>query len=122
MCGTSPGAIETFNEQVCMPINGRVRCIDKCIHHIVAALNAGNVRTIESCCGHNLYPGSIFLEDGRCLGIYKNQQEMELKMPDSCALCSINCGMKYKSETCFSNLWLYYQNNGSLRQTYTKKI
>jgi hypothetical protein len=77
MCGDSPGSIKTFSEQVCMPINGRVQCIDKCIHHIVASLNAGNVRTIASCCGHNKSPGSIILEDGRWLGIFKNKKEWE---------------------------------------------
>jgi hypothetical protein len=75
MCGTSPGSVETFKEQVCMPINGRVQCIDKCIHHIVAALNAGNVRTVASCCGHSAKPGSILLEDGRCLGIFSSYDD-----------------------------------------------
>lgn len=74
MCGTSPGSVETFTEQVCMPINGRVQCIDKCIHHIVAALNAGNVRTTASCCGHLITPGSILLEDGRCLGVFSSYE------------------------------------------------
>jgi hypothetical protein len=78
MCGTSPGSIETFKEQICMPINGRVQCIDKCIHHIVASLNAGNVRTIASCCGHYTIPGSIILEDGRCIGIFKDLKEFEV--------------------------------------------
>ena len=30
-----------------MPINGRVQCIDFCIHQIVAALNAGGIRTLS---------------------------------------------------------------------------
>lgn len=77
MCGTSPGSMETFAEQVCMPIGGRVQCIDRCIHHIVASLNAGNVRTIASCCGHQTTPGSILLEDGRWLGIFSGQVEFE---------------------------------------------
>ena len=50
-----------------MPINGKVRCIDWCIHQIVAALNAGGVRTFASCCGHGQMPGRIELEDGRLL-------------------------------------------------------
>ena len=50
-----------------MPINGRVEHIDHCIHHIVAALNAGGVQTVASCCGHNLMKGNIVLEDGRVL-------------------------------------------------------
>lgn len=50
-----------------MPLNGRVQCIDYCIHQIVAALNAGGVRTVASCCGHEKMPGNIRLEDGRQL-------------------------------------------------------
>ena len=55
--------------QVCMPINSRVICIDYCIHHLVAALNAGGVRTVASCCGHGIAPGRIDLEDGRLITI-----------------------------------------------------
>lgn len=65
MCGSGPGAVDTFAEQVCMPINGRVQCIDKCIHHIVAALNAGGIETKASCCGHGSEFGNIMLADGR---------------------------------------------------------
>ena len=60
-----PGSEKTYRNQVCMPLNGTVRCIDRCIHQIVAALNAGGVRTFASCCGHKLVPGEIDLEDGR---------------------------------------------------------
>ena len=52
-----------------MPINGRVQCIDFCIHQIVAALNAGGIRTEASCCGHGKMKGRIDLEDGRTLVI-----------------------------------------------------
>lgn len=48
-----------------MPINGRVRGIDFCIADIVAALNAGGVTTVASCCGHGEKDGVISLEDGR---------------------------------------------------------
>ena len=50
-----------------MPINGRVQCIDHCIHQIVAALNAGGIRTEASCCGHETMKGNIILDDGRVL-------------------------------------------------------
>lgn len=62
-----PGDAFTFRHQACMPLNGRVQCIDHCIHHVVAALNAGGVRTVASCCGHGIRPGRIDLEDGRTL-------------------------------------------------------
>lgn len=65
----SPGGVVTFQNQVCMPINGRVRGIDYCIHKLVAALNAANIRTMASCCGHGTTHGRIDLEDGRTLVI-----------------------------------------------------
>ena len=68
----SPGGERTLRNQVCMPLNGRVECIDFCIHQIVAALNAGGVRTVASCCGHGKIPGRIDLEDGRTLAIAKH--------------------------------------------------
>ena len=52
-----------------MPLNGRVQCIDHCIHHLVAALNAAGICTVASCCGHGKMPGRIDLEDGRILAI-----------------------------------------------------
>ena len=58
---------KTYENQVAMPINGRVVDIDRCIHHIVAALNAGGVHTVSCCCGHTEIPGHIILGDGRVL-------------------------------------------------------
>jgi hypothetical protein len=52
-----------------MPINGRVQSIDACVAHIVAALNAGGVPTLASCCGHGHVHGVISLADGRELVI-----------------------------------------------------
>ena len=57
-----PGGVKTFQNQVCMPINGRAQCIDHGIHQIVAALNAGGVQTTASCCGHGTMNGNIILE------------------------------------------------------------
>ena len=61
------GGKETYANQAMMPINGKVRCIDWCIHQIVAALNAGGVETFASCCGHGEQDGNIILEDRRVL-------------------------------------------------------
>ena len=72
----SPGGARTYENQVSMPLNGRVRCIDFCIHRIVAALNAGGVRTVASCCGHEKMPGRIDLEDGRILAIVRNADQV----------------------------------------------
>jgi len=74
----SPGGKKTFKHQVSMPINGRVQGIDRCIHRIVAALNAGGVRTVASCCGHQKMPARIDLEDGRVLII---APDIELSHP-----------------------------------------
>ena len=54
-----------FECDVPMPIAHRVRCIDYCIADIVAALNAANIITTASCCGHSKIDGIISLEDGR---------------------------------------------------------
>lgn len=68
-CDGQPGSRATYAGQAVMPLNGKVQCIDWCIHHIVAALNAGGVRTVASCCGHGQGDGRIDLEDGRVLVI-----------------------------------------------------
>lgn len=57
--------------QVPMPLNGRLQGIDFCIANIVAALNASNIITLASCCGHGDITGSIILEDGRELVVRK---------------------------------------------------
>ena len=61
---------EKFRRTAAMPLNGRIQGIDFCIHHIVAALNAGNIPTSVSCCGHGYMYGNIGLEDGRVLVIH----------------------------------------------------
>jgi hypothetical protein len=63
------GGMGTYEDVVCLPLNGRVRTIDRCIHHIVAALNAGGVETTACCCGHGKMPGRIDLADGRVLWV-----------------------------------------------------
>ena len=40
-----------------------------CIADLVAALNAGGVVTVASCCGHGRGDGIISLEDGRELTV-----------------------------------------------------
>lgn len=68
-----------FKCQIPMPINGRVQCIDFCVSDIVAALNAANITTVASCCGHGKINAVISLEDGRDLEIewdkYKKLEE-----------------------------------------------
>lgn len=59
------GKVGEHSHTVPMPIAGRVRCVDQCIAHLVAALNAGGIETVASCCGHGDAPGSIILADGR---------------------------------------------------------
>lgn len=57
--------IGTYKCQIPVPINGRVRYIDYCIADIVEALNAANIKTEASCCGHGKMDASILLKDGR---------------------------------------------------------
>ena len=61
--------IGTYECQIPMPIKARVRHVDYCIADLVAALNAANITTIMSCCGHGKMDGEIVLEDGRVLKI-----------------------------------------------------
>lgn len=71
MCDCKPEVkMGTFNNQIPMPIKRRVEYIDLCIADIVAALNAANITTEASCCGHNkIKDGDIRLLDGRILKI-----------------------------------------------------
>jgi hypothetical protein len=67
-----------WNDVVKMPIRGRVCDIDRCVHHIVAALNAGGVATEACCCGHGKRIGSIILADGRYLLIFPDRESWEI--------------------------------------------
>ena len=61
--------IGSYECQVPMPIDRRVQRIDFCIADIIAALNAANILTVASCCGHGKMDAKISLEDGRELSI-----------------------------------------------------
>ena len=61
--------VGTFEHEVCMPISGRLQGVDFCISDIVAALNAGNVITVGSCCGHGKRKGIVNLIDGRIITV-----------------------------------------------------
>ena len=59
-------AMGSYDCQVPMPLNGRLQSIDYCIADVVAALNAANIATVASCCGHgDERRASIALADGR---------------------------------------------------------
>ena len=70
-------AIGTYEHQIPMPIAGRTRYIDFCIADIVSALNAANIETIASCCGHGEQNSSILLADGREIIIKSNDSKGE---------------------------------------------
>ena len=59
----------TYEHQVPMPISGRRQDIDFCIADIVAALNAANIVTVASCCGHGEIDANIRLKDGRIIKV-----------------------------------------------------
>jgi len=60
-----------FKCQVPIPISGKVQFVDICIAHIVSALNAANITTVASCCGHGKINASIILEDDKELVLRK---------------------------------------------------
>lgn len=70
--------IGEYKNQACLPINGKSRAIDFCIHKIISALNAGGVGTVSCCCGHNQFIGHILLEDGKHIGIFDSLKEWEI--------------------------------------------
>lgn len=61
MCDHSP------NREAAMVVVAPGVWCDPCLVPIVAALNAGGVQTVASCCGHGRRPGNIALADGRYL-------------------------------------------------------
>jgi len=61
--------VGTYEHQIPMPINGRMRGIDYCIADIVAALNAANIPTVASCCGHGKRSATVSLQDGREISV-----------------------------------------------------
>jgi len=65
----------TYECQIHMPILGRVVGIDICIADIVSSLNASNILTVMSCCGHNKINAEVWLEDGRILTITKQGEK-----------------------------------------------
>lgn len=62
----APGS---YDCQVPTYANGRRIDVDICLADIVAALNAANIITVASCCGHGEMDGIITLEDGRELRV-----------------------------------------------------
>ncbi len=57
--------------------NHRVEYVDYCVAQVVAALNAANVPTTWSCCGHGETDGVVALDDGRYLVIMKDRKRFE---------------------------------------------
>ena len=62
--------IGSYGCQIPMPIGGKRVDVDFCIADIVAALNAANLQTVASCCGHGDETiARIDLQDGRVLRV-----------------------------------------------------
>ena len=66
-----------FKCTVPMPLNGRRQDVDFCVADIVAALNAANIRTVASCCGHGKIPANIALGDGRIMSLSEPGKEAD---------------------------------------------
>jgi hypothetical protein len=67
--------VGTHEHDTPMPISGRLESVDWCLAHIVGALNAANMPTVWSCCGHGKMDASIGLADGRVLVIKEAPHE-----------------------------------------------
>lgn len=102
------GNVGEYKNVVPMPVLGRVQYIDRCVADLVAALNAANITTVASCCGHG-DPSKAFvmLEDGRVLQVFQTKDQWEdsirvpetpplvddvpmLPMPKTCTRCEYN--------------------------------
>ena len=66
-----------FECTVPMPLNGRRQDIVFCVADIVAALNAANIPTVASCCGHGKIPANIALGDGRIMSLSEPGKEAD---------------------------------------------
>ena len=80
-----------YNCTIPMPIKRRVEGIDFCISDIVASLNASNIITVASCCGHGKEHGIISLEDGRQIIIVNVKKEMDEDVAITDSIKLINC-------------------------------
>jgi hypothetical protein len=81
-----------------MPISGRVHGVDACIADIVAALNAANITTVASCCGHgNESIARIDLSDGRTLRISGHTPKHE---PDALVKYVLDRGLVSARKIC----------------------
>jgi len=69
--------IGTYGCTIPMPCGHSVQAIDFCVADIVAALNAANITTTWSCCGHGTMPAAVGLADGRLLTVQENAATME---------------------------------------------
>ena len=67
----------SYECQVPMPLKGRTSHVDICIADIVSALNAANIKTSWSCCGHGKMIGVIGLEDGRHINIWPDRKSWD---------------------------------------------
>lgn len=68
----------TYDCTVPMAINRRIEGVDLCIAQLVAALNASNIPTVASCCGHGKVEPTVILESDLCLVVRKwNHETMQ---------------------------------------------
>lgn len=68
--------IGTYDHCVTMPVNGKVVCVDYCVSHMVAALNAAGIVTTNSCCGHGKINSTIILEDDTFLVLMSREEAL----------------------------------------------
>lgn len=74
MCDHAP------NREAAMTIIGPGVWCDPCLVPLVAALNAGGVSTVASCCGHGTHYSTIGLTDGRWLMVLPDTDHLDNRM------------------------------------------
>lgn len=70
-------SLGTYECAIPMPIKRRIEYIDFCIADIVAALNAANIATDASCCGHGKRLGTVILDDGRWILVTRDRDHFQ---------------------------------------------
>jgi hypothetical protein len=73
--------IGSYEHTVPMPIKGRRVDVDFCTSDIIAALNAANITTAASCCGHGKMAGNIMLDDNRILWVENHKRGVDVVPP-----------------------------------------
>jgi len=68
----------SYEHCIPMSVNNKVVYIDLCVARLVAALEAGGLQPVASCCGHGKVLPSVLLNDDTCLIVMNREQGNEV--------------------------------------------